>query len=496
MAATQHVPYLGSAEDEVLLTTWLVEPGQTVKKGQPIAVIETLKAAFDVESEHDGVLLQRLAEAGTRIAATAALCVVGAPGETVAPVTKPVAKVAPAALNRAKELGIDAKTLAGTGKDGLVRVADVERAAATRPAAQPVATVGQLDPEFVALVRKDAAAFAHLASESKVALYRKHGAVLGDGCTFATGALVIADRIALGKDAFFGPETRVDARHFEAGVLLHFGARCRVRATRIACGDNAFFTDDIEIGGGGAFDPEAELRVGSHGFVGEHVHLNPCRPLVIGDEVVISRQAVVMTHSFGGSTLAGYPNRFAGVTLGDGCQIGIAAVLFPGVEVGAGAIVLSGSSVVSSVPAGRLYGGVPARDLKAAAIALTPEQLAARAAELVREFARQLELRGRVVAVTTTAEETRVEVRDGTGVQRLQFRAAAPFANGEPGLLVACRWPDGAWDAVPEHTAAIDLAGVRIRGPESALGAAFREFLRKRGVRLHPRAWAYRGGWL
>ena len=482
MPVIQHVPYLGSAEEDVLLTSWLVEVGQRVKKGQPLAVIETLKAAFEVEAEHEGILLQHLAAAGTRVPASAGLCVIGAAGEQAAPHQPPAqpppapqppapTRVAPAALQRARQLGVDPRQVPGTGKDGLVRVADVERAAGA----------GRLDPAFVALVRKDAPAFSRLGSDLKLALYRKHGAVLGDGCTFAPGSLLLVDEIVLGKEAHFGPETQIEARRLSAGDLLHFGARCRVRATRIVCGDNAFFTDDIEIGGGGALDPEACLQVGSHGFVGEHVHLNPCRPLVIGDEVVISRQAVVMTHSFGGSALAGYPVRFAGVTLGDACQIGIGAVLFPGVEVGAGAIVLSASSVVASVPPGRLYGGVPARDLKSAAITLTPAQVAETVAGLVQEFRAQMAARGHEVRVQDLGGRLRLEADDG----------AARHV-----LLVATSWPASEWDALDAEVGAFDLGGMRVRGLETPLAAAFREFLRKRGVRLHPRTWAYRGGWL
>jgi acetyltransferase-like isoleucine patch superfamily enzyme len=272
-----------------------------------------------------------------------------------------------------------------------------------------------------------------------------------------------------------------------------------VRTRRIVAGDNAFFAEDVEVGGGGAMDPEAELRIGSHGFIGEHVHLNTCRPLVIGDEVVISRNAVVMTHSFGGSVLAGYPNRFAGVTLGDGCQVGIHGVLFPGVEMGAGSILLSGSSLVSSVPPGRLYGGVPAQDLKAAARPVTPVELVALAREQIVEFARQLSLRGREVEVEENGDAVSVVVTAGGARHLLRF---AQDLDGDPSetpaedVRVCCRCADDAWDALPVDIVVLDLSVPRVRGAQGPLADALREFLRKRGVRLHPRSWTYRGGWL
>ncbi|MBL8731076.1 MAG: E3 binding domain-containing protein [Planctomycetes bacterium] len=559
MATLQHLPYLGTAEEDVLFVDWLVAEGQTVTAGQTLATIETLKAAFDVEAEVGGVLLRHLCAPGTRVAARAPLAVIGATGEAcddaalqrLLPTTpaaaghKPMATrptiaapaelpppVAPAARRRAIELGVDLADVVGTGPDGLVRVADVELAAAnsqrpsdpTPPAADDTAATdddttdattipvrvgcpcapcdeqsndGNVDPAFLAAIRQDPG-FAQLSSALKVLLYERHGAHLPDA-HFAPGAVLLAGRICLGPGARFGRDTVIEAQRLCAGPLLHFGARCRVRATSLRFGSNAFFTDDIEVGGGGAMDPEAELRVGSHGFVGEHVHLNPCRRLVVGDEVVISRSACVMTHSFGPSWLRGYPSRFAGVTIGEGAQIGIGAVLFPGVEIGAGAVVLSGSSVVTSVPPGRLVGGVPAQDLKAAAQQLSPAQVADRARELVIEFGRQLAQRGRHATITNDHDALRLEVVADDGPHRLEFAAVADFAaatDTAERVLVAVSFADETMLAAPATTTTIGLEPPRLRGPLGPLAAAFREFLRKRGCRLEPRTWAYTGGWL
>lgn len=563
MATLQHLPYLGTAEEDVLFVDWLVAEGQPVTAGQALATIETLKAAFDVEAEVGGVLLRHLCTPGTRVAARAPLAMIGAAGEacddaalqrllpaasaaaaaapmavrpTIAPTADLPTPVAPAARRRALELDVDLDDVVGTGPDGLVRVADVELAHAERAqhaAAAPAqpgaggqgdvdtdadATIpvrvgcpcapcdeqsneGNVEPAFLAAIRQDPG-FAQLSSALKVLLYERHGAHLPDA-HFAPGAMLLAGRICLGPGARFGRDTVIEAQRLCAGPLLHFGARCRVRATSLRFGSNAFFTDDIEVGGGGAMDPEAELRVGSHGFVGEHVHLNPCRRLIVGDEVVISRSACVMTHSFGPSWLRGYPSRFAGVTIGEGAQIGIGAVLFPGVEIGAGAVVLSGSSVVTSVPSGRLVGGVPAQDLKAAAQQLTPAQVADRARELVIEFGRQLAQRGSHATTTNEHATLRLEVVADDGLHRLEFAARAAFAAGTDAgtgaverVLVAVTFPDEAMLAAPPATTTIGLEPPRVRGPLGPLAAAFREFLRKRGCRLEPRTWAYTGGWL
>jgi hypothetical protein len=206
-----------------------------------------------------------------------------------------------------------------------------------------------------------------------------------------------------------------------------------------------------------------------------------------------------MTHSFGGSVLHGFPSRFAGIEIGDRCQVGIGAVLFPGVTMGEGSILLSGSSLVTSVPAGRLFGGVPAQDLKAAAEELTGERMLELAQGLIEEFARQLELRGMPVRVSVEREERQVVVDHEGGRHRLHF--GVRLSTQEYGLFtedlrVCLAAEEGAWNSLGDELVGIDLSVPRIRGVAGPLTEAFREFLRKRGIRLRPRTWTYPGGWL
>ncbi|HMQ23078.1 MAG TPA: E3 binding domain-containing protein, partial [Planctomycetota bacterium] len=437
------VPYLGTAEEDVLVAAWFVEPGVQFRKGQVLVVLETLKASFEVEAEADGVLVARIAAQGARVPLHAALGLLAAAGEVVGDVDavvsdlvaahgdgqvkgtqaasdratsmdaaktvpKPtVAQVAaaPAARRRARELGLELASISGTGRGGMITVADVEAAyaggaahgAALAAVAVEDAEAGRLDPDFVAQLRRDTAAFAALSSDFKVLLYRRHGAQIGEGVRLGDGAVLVCDVLRLGASVRFGDAVRVEAEVFVAGNVTQLSARCRFRATRIELGENAFFAPDVEVGGGGAMDPEALLRVGSHGFVGEHSHLNPCRPLVIGDEVTISRNASLMTHSFANSMLEGYPNRFAGLTIGNQCQIGIGSTLFPGGTMGDGSILLSNSALVTSLPPGRVFAGSPAQDLKAAREDVDGARRLTLAQLIVRAFAAALRARGRDV---------------------------------------------------------------------------------------------------
>lgn len=171
------MPSLGADMESGKLVEWLVKPGDTIHKGDIIAVVETHKGAIDVEIFEDGTvaelsaregetvpvggLLAKIrtageAETGTTPDATAKAVRTPAPlpAQTVnlAPSAQPVAapqggrvKVSPAARRLATELGIDPERLVGTGVDGSVSYADVElaRTASTKRAAPEPASAGE-----------------------------------------------------------------------------------------------------------------------------------------------------------------------------------------------------------------------------------------------------------------------------------------------------------------------------------------------------------------
>jgi pyruvate dehydrogenase E2 component (dihydrolipoamide acetyltransferase) len=133
------LPSLGADMDEGTLLKWHVRPGDSVKRGQVVAVIDTSKAAVDVEIWQEGVVAELLVKPGQKIAVGTAMATLLEPGEaangqTVSASRRPVS---PAARKRARELGIVADEVTGTGVQGSVTVADIEAAAALAGEAAP-----------------------------------------------------------------------------------------------------------------------------------------------------------------------------------------------------------------------------------------------------------------------------------------------------------------------------------------------------------------------
>ena len=149
------MPSLGADMEKGTLVAWNVKPGDRVKRGDIIAVVETDKGAFDTESYEDGVVERLLVEPGTKVPVGTPLALLrgdGAPA-TPAPSAPPPAAPAPVsapspvvpagphvhasplARKIAAELGVDLHSVQGTGPGGVIERADVERAAAGGKAA-------------------------------------------------------------------------------------------------------------------------------------------------------------------------------------------------------------------------------------------------------------------------------------------------------------------------------------------------------------------------
>ncbi|KKF02330.1 dihydrolipoamide acetyltransferase family protein [Mycolicibacterium obuense] len=148
------MPALGADMDEGTLNEWLVKPGDTVTRGQIVAVVETTKAAVEIECWQEGVVGELLVPVGQTVSVGTPLATLLPPGERPAepaPVPAQAAEaptvdaahrrwVSPAARRLATSLGVDVDVVSGTGPQGAVVISDVEHAAAHGHVAAPAAS--------------------------------------------------------------------------------------------------------------------------------------------------------------------------------------------------------------------------------------------------------------------------------------------------------------------------------------------------------------------
>jgi pyruvate dehydrogenase E2 component (dihydrolipoamide acetyltransferase) len=143
------MPALGADMQAGTLLTWLKGPGDTVTRGEIIAVVHTDKADVEVEVFTSGVIERLLVEPGAEVPVGTALAQIREDGAQppAAPATPPPAPTAPApaahvlispsARQLATELGLDPAGIEGTGPKGRIQRRDVEQAAAAAREAAP-----------------------------------------------------------------------------------------------------------------------------------------------------------------------------------------------------------------------------------------------------------------------------------------------------------------------------------------------------------------------
>ncbi|RYZ46539.1 MAG: pyruvate dehydrogenase, partial [Sphingobacteriales bacterium] len=83
MAETILMPRLSDTMTEGVIAEWHKKVGDTVKKGDLLAEVETDKATMELESYKDGTLLHIGANKGNKLQVNDLLAIIGAPGEDI-----------------------------------------------------------------------------------------------------------------------------------------------------------------------------------------------------------------------------------------------------------------------------------------------------------------------------------------------------------------------------------------------------------------------------
>jgi pyruvate dehydrogenase E2 component (dihydrolipoamide acetyltransferase) len=153
------MPSLGASMEAGTLVEWLKQPGDALRRGDIIAVVDTEKGAIEIEVFEDGALDQIRVQAGEKVPVGTVLATIRGGGQqpTAAEAPPPAVPVpspsgehrptpeaagarpapplraSPAARALAGERGIDLSQVEGTGAGGAITRDDVSRAAGSAP---------------------------------------------------------------------------------------------------------------------------------------------------------------------------------------------------------------------------------------------------------------------------------------------------------------------------------------------------------------------------
>lgn len=88
MASEVVMPKMGATMEEGTIVAWLVQEGEMVEEGDPVAEVQTDKITLEIEAETTGVLLKTLYDAGATVQVHEVIAYVGEAGESIEDVAK------------------------------------------------------------------------------------------------------------------------------------------------------------------------------------------------------------------------------------------------------------------------------------------------------------------------------------------------------------------------------------------------------------------------
>ena len=263
------MPSLGADMEAGTLVEWLKRPGDHVKRGDVVAVVETQKGAIEVDIFEDGVIERWLVEPGTTVPVGTPLALIG-DGEPAAAVPAPEAaapaaaaertappapvqqppvpalepepparrpRASPAARRLAAEQRIALDELTGSGPDGAIVRSDVERAAAgvaQRSTAPKRLDLGEMRRAIAAAMARSKREIPHYYLSTTIDLTRALAWLEGANATrppaqrlLLAALLLKAVARALGQAPEFNGFFTTEG--FQPGAGIHVGTAIAIR---------------------------------------------------------------------------------------------------------------------------------------------------------------------------------------------------------------------------------------------------------------------------
>lgn len=326
---------------------------------------------------------------------------------------------------------------------------------------------------------------------------------IGKNVKIYNGVQLFGDKILINDDAIIGSNSKITSKIIEIGnkskisedcnifVLEKFSlgdrsilCTCEIKGRYVKIGDDFFSSvtkgELLVIGGGNSFYPESNLFVGDRCTIHD-VYINIAMPVKIGDDVGISHGTKFFTHYFWNSIFEGHPQKFSGITIGDGCIIGAESFFLPGATLGKNCIVGAGSVISKRFPSSCMIVGNPPRIVR-------------------KNYRKKISSKKRIELMKRTLSwYVNILKTKGFKVKKLDrggMKILVRSTNGKLTYIIHTHNPKEIQKftrpivltfkklAGTKNYTEINLSNQTINGPENEFTDDLRDFLRKVGIRI------------
>jgi acetyltransferase-like isoleucine patch superfamily enzyme len=142
-----------------------------------------------------------------------------------------------------------------------------------------------------------------------------------------------------------------------------------IRATwphKVKIGSACLIEPDIYFKFDGIWEPDVSICIGNNVFIGRSCEFNIRKRIVVGDDSLIASGCKFIDHDHG--IFQDIPMRRqcgpeGEIHIGNDVWLGTNVVVLKRVHIGNGAVVAAGAVVTKNIPAGEIWGGIPARKI-------------------------------------------------------------------------------------------------------------------------------------
>lgn len=497
------MPRLNANEDELELAAILVEEGERVDSGDDLFIVETIKATVSIEAETSGYVRRLYWDEGEMVPVEGVLTVLTNSPDDPLPEKyasrSSVRDTEETFRNRSgKEEGLTAKERLESrrrrprpmGRDRTRQPSPAVEGPEVVPSDE-LTWVSGARARFRTIQARENRKTWDAASLERCSGREQPGIVVGSNVSVGANVSIRAEKVVIEDDVDLGDGIHLDVEKVFIGEGTRVGDRTSAVTQELILGRSVVVASEVLVDVSGGMTDESRLCVGPASLIAARTVVNTAREVVLETESALSPGAMVFTHSYWQSVLDGYPAQYGPVRLCEEAWVGAGCQLLPGVSIGAGAVVMSNSTVVSDVSPTSLVGGVPAEVLREDA--RRPRSEAERhdlLGELIEDLVSHLDSRGcEIELLADSPFQARVDPPQGT--ERLLRYEGGPTKGAvgpqakEGAILITA----GGGEDTSRAGVVFDVGAGVFRGEMDPLVHEIRNFFRRYGIRFRPPGW-------